>query len=42
MIENFPINSALIEKIKKLTNEEKNFRIKNLELFRESVPSGWG
>ena len=36
MIENFPINSALIEKIKKLTNEEKNFRIKNLELFRES------
>ena len=36
MIQNFSINSAQIDKIKKITNEEKNFRIKNLELFKKS------
>ena len=33
MINNFEINSREIDKIKKITQEEKNFRIKNLELF---------
>ena len=33
-MQNFEINSSQIDKIKKLTKEEKNFRIKNLELFR--------
>jgi len=31
---NFEINSDQIDKIKKITIEEKNFRIKNLELFK--------
>ena len=34
MIENFEINFKKIGKIKKITIEEKNFRIKNLELFK--------
>ena len=34
MIQSFEINSNQIDKIKKITAEEKNFRIKNLELFR--------
>ena len=33
-MQNFEINSSEIDKIKKITSEEKNFRIKNLELFR--------
>ena len=33
-MQNFEINSAQIDKIKKITTEEKNFRIKNLEFFR--------
>ena len=33
-MENFEINSKEIDKIKKITSEEKNFRIKNLELFK--------
>ena len=33
MMENFEINSKQIDKIKKITKEEKNFRIKNLEFF---------
>ena len=32
-MQNLEINSNQIDKIKKITNEEKNFRIKNLELF---------
>ena len=34
MIQSFEINSNQIDKIKEITAEEKNFRIKNLELFR--------
>ena len=34
-MQNFEINSNQIDKIKKITTEEKNFRIKNLELFKE-------
>ena len=34
MIENFEINSKVIDKIKKITPEEKNFRIKNLNHFK--------
>jgi len=34
MIQNFEINSNRIDKIKKITTEEKEFRIKNLELFK--------
>ena len=34
MIQNFEINSNQIDKIKKITTKEKDFRIKNLELFR--------
>ena len=34
MIQDFEINSKQIDKIKKITAEEKNFRIKNLELFK--------
>ena len=34
MIQDFEINSKQIDKIKKITTEEKNFRIKNLELFK--------
>jgi len=33
-MQNFEINSNQIDKIKKLSIEEKNFRIKNLELFK--------
>tara|TARA_B100000700_G_C14984008_1_gene827853 strand:- start:490 stop:1740 length:1251 start_codon:yes stop_codon:yes gene_type:complete len=36
MIQNFPINSTQIDKIKKLSDKEKKFRIKNLELFNKS------
>ena len=32
-MQNFEINSSQIDKIKKITEEEKSFRIKNLELF---------
>ena len=35
MIENFKINSAEIDKIKKISQEEKDFRIKNLSLFNK-------
>ncbi len=35
MRENFQINSNQIDKIKKITSEEKKFRIKNLELFQK-------
>ena len=35
-MENFEINSNQIDKIKQLSIEEKNFRIKNLELFKAS------
>ena len=34
MMQNFEINSNQIDKIKKITVKEKNFRIKNLELFK--------
>ena len=34
MVQNLEINSSQIDKIKKITEEEKNFRIKNLELFK--------
>tara|TARA_B100000029_G_scaffold201221_1_gene199431 strand:- start:1068 stop:2321 length:1254 start_codon:yes stop_codon:yes gene_type:complete len=34
MIQNFEINSKDINKIKKITDDEKQFRIKNLELFK--------
>ena len=34
MLQNLEINSNQIDKIKKITKEEKNFRIKNLELFK--------
>jgi len=33
-MQNFEINSTQIDKIKKITTEEKNFRIKNLEIFK--------
>ena len=33
-MQNLEINSNHIDKIKKITTEEKNFRIKNLELFK--------
>ena len=36
MKENFEINSNEIDKIKKITSEEKNFRIKNLEFFKST------
>ena len=35
MIENFKINSVEIDKIKKISQKEKNFRIKNLSLFNK-------
>ena len=34
MMNNFEINSKEIDKIEKITNEEKSFRIKNLEIFK--------
>ena len=36
MIENFKINSNEIDKIKKITKEEKEFRIKNLNFFNKT------
>ena len=33
-MQNFEINSGQIDKIKKITTKEKNFRIKNLEFFK--------
>ena len=33
-MQNFEVNFSQIDKIKKITKEEKNFRIKNLELFK--------
>ena len=36
MMQNFEINSSQIDKIKKITSEERNFRIKNLEIFNET------
>ena len=35
MNENFEINSSYIDKIKKITSEEKKLRTRNLELFKE-------
>ena len=35
-MENFEINSNQIDKIKKISSKEKNFRIKNLEIFKAS------
>ena len=35
-MQNFEINSTQIDKIKKITSEEKSFRIKNLEFFKSS------
>ena len=35
-MQNFEINSNEINKIKKISLEEKNFRFKNLELFNAS------
>ena len=35
MIQNIEINSKQIDEIKKITSEEKKFRIKNLEFFKE-------
>ena len=34
MIQKFEVNFNEIDKIKKITTEEKNFRIKNLEFFK--------
>ena len=34
MTENININTSQIDKINKITSEEKRFRIKNLELFK--------
>ena len=36
MIQNFEINFNAIKKIKKITTDEKQFRIKNLELFKNA------
>ena len=36
MMQNLEINFKQIDKIKKITKEEKNFRIKNLESFKAS------
>jgi len=36
MMQNFEVNSNQIDKIKKITSDEKDFRIKNLELFKAS------
>ena len=35
MIENFKVNSKEIDKFKKISKEEKDFRIKNLNLFNK-------
>ena len=35
MIQNFEINSNAIDKIKKITKEEKDFRYQNLDFFKE-------
>ena len=34
-MQNFEINSNQIDNIKKITAEEKNFRIKNLQFFKQ-------
>ena len=34
MLQNFEINSKAIDKIKRISPEEKNFRIENLKLFK--------
>jgi len=36
MLENFNINPSQIDKINKITSKEKKFRIKNLQLFKDS------
>ena len=36
MIENFKVNFEEIDKIKKISKEEKDFRIKNLNLFNKT------
>ena len=36
MLQNFQINSKQIDKIKKITSKEKDFRIKNLEFFQNT------
>jgi len=36
MMQNFEINSSQIDKIEKITSEERNFRIKNLKIFNET------
>ena len=33
---NFEINPVQIDKIEKITLEEKNFRVKNLEFFKNN------
>ena len=35
MLNNFKINTREIDKIKKISKEEKKFRVKNLSLFNE-------
>jgi len=35
-MQNFEVNSTQIDKIKKITTEEKSFRIKNLEFFKSA------
>ena len=36
MIENFKINSSEIDKIKIVSDKDKKFRLKNLELFNSA------
>ena len=36
MIQNFEINSKQIDKIKNISTEEKDFRNKNLQIFKNS------
>ena len=40
MIQSFEINSNQIDKIEKITMEEKNFRMKNLEFFKTNKNKG--
>ena len=37
MVQNFEINSNQIDKIKEISVEEKNFRIKNLKVFNQRI-----
>ena len=37
MMRNFEINSSEIDKIKKISEKEKKFRIKNLEFFIKTI-----